>query len=116
MTNEIKRNEIKTLIEKVSQKHGGYDDVTLIGVTDAWKSNNAQYDNCWEQDAVKSDGLRLVVGRVIWSFERDLEDTVDQNWDFDTDEFQGFHDDDELDLDDEDDLDEAIELLRGALK
>ena len=113
--NEIKWNEISHLIEKLDGKCGGYENVAMLD-NDAYPAKNVAEEFCWENRAVKIEDTTFHVGFVRWDFEKDLEDPSDQNWDFDTEEFQGFYPDEELDMDDEDDLDEVVELLEGALK
>ncbi len=124
MTNENTILKIKAELEKLGQTHGTFGGA--VPVRDPYVDGTNEQPELWSADALNLDGTNLEHGEINWDFEEYVNERVKsfdgarKDLDIDGGDFpwndENTYDFTEkngvLDLNDEDDLNEALELLK----
>lgn len=108
MTNEeTKKNKIKNRIKELKCKFGGFKNIALT--REAYNHCNPDNPDEWACDAVQIEKNVLWWGKVLWTHADEREDASDYDFTFCQNNFEV---ESEFDLNDNDELDEALEHLR----
>ena len=112
MTNENNILKVNAKIEKSTTEFGGHENACCLEAP--YHGCNPNYPNRWQASALRISGNIVEHGRLTWNFDNWVEENGDRDdaADYPWDDCDGFESEETFDLEDDDDLESVMDLLK----